>query len=704
MTTTLPPIANILSGYGFGFAVTPGQTTSLSFNFETSAPAAIGVDPTFQADNPQQQSWIINALASAAAVANLKFNQIGGLAQLNYGMSSIAPDGSMLPENTGRTQVAIPQSPVSYTDLNAAPANASSITPASWIETALHEVGNQLGLEDQYVSLTLPTSVGNYDYSIMAQAFSYAHNYGLGGFRPVTFQMIDIEGLQQIYGVNPVGYTGETIGGLAPLLAGTTTSLAGGVLKYSFTDNTAPLCVWVGAQVADTKSFDFSACTTAVTVNLNAGSFSSNWSSVNIAYIGIPAGGDNAVSIAIGTAINLGVANNIAGSSLIADSTAGHGNVLMGGVSAAQTFTAGGGQDLFLGGSGGNTVIFHDASANYSITTISAGGVSGLLVTDNAASPTDGAVVLEGNFTTLQFADKSVTEAAASGASGVIVDTAADVAANLPVLSSLIARGTITQIALSDGGIPNLSISAAELSSDMPTLGDISGSFTLTVAAGSASVALAGLAGHATTVEFAGGVSQYVISTANGVVSVTSGSVTDTLSNIAAIQFSDVTEIVAAHPGTASAVTTGNVTELYAAVLSREPDVAGLTFYQTFLQNNPATPLQTFAEFFLNSNEYKSNSAHNYAQSGAGDTQFIEDSYQNLLHRTPVASEVAFYENNVLAPAVANLTPGTTAYANAQLQAHALMLVYFSASPEFLTDVQVTAANPASTQHWLVLS
>jgi len=31
------------------------------------------------------------------------------------------------------------------------------------------------------------------------------------------------------------------------------------------------------------------------------------------------------------------------------------------------------------------------------------------------------------------------------------------------------------------------------------------------------------------------------------------------------------------------------------------------------------------------------------------------------------------------------------------------MLVYFSASPEFLSDVQVTAATPANGSHWLVL-
>jgi hypothetical protein len=167
------------------------------------------------------------------------------------------------------------------------------------------------------------------------------------------------------------------------------------------------------------------------------------------------------------------------------------------------------------------------------------------------------------------------------------------------------------------------------------------------------------------------------------------------------VQFSDQTVILAATPGPANAVTTGNITELYAAVLAREPDVGGLAFYQNALVKNPGTSLQTFATYFLDSSEYTS--THNYAESSAGDEQFITDSYQNLLHRTPTASEVSFYETNVLAPAVASLTAGTSAYAAAQLQAHALMLVYFSASSEFLGDVQITASHPASAQHWLVL-
>jgi len=158
---------------------------------------------------------------------------------------------------------------------------------------------------------------------------------------------------------------------------------------------------------------------------------------------------------------------------------------------------------------------------------------------------------------------------------------------------------------------------------------------------------------------------------------------------VTALHFSDFTDIIAAQPGGANGITTGNVTELYSAVLGRTPDVSGLVFYQNYLTANPATSLQTFAEFFLNSTEYTS--AHTYAQTTAGETQFITDSYQNLLHRAPSASDINFYLTNVLEK------PGI------QLDNHALMLVYFSASTEFLGDVQVTAQTPSDAHHWLIL-
>ena len=86
----------------------------------------------------------------------------------------------------------------------------------------------------------------------------------------------------------------------------------------------------------------------------------------------------------------------------------------------------------------------------------------------------------------------------------------------------------------------------------------------------------------------------------------------------------------------------------------------------------------------------------------AGEAAFITATYQNLLDRAPETGAVAYYEN-VIDPMLANLTPGTAAYAKADLAAEAQVLAYFSQSPEFRADVTVTAQNPASASHWLIL-
>src|SRR5579859_2927552 len=240
----------------------------------------------------------------------------------------------------------------------------------------------------------------------------------------------------------------------------------------------------------------------------------------------------------------------------------------------------------------------------------------------------------------------------------IVTDSAAGVANALSGLKSMAGAGDLASITLTDTGTPNLTVTAAQFAADATALNDITSA-------------------HAVTVQMTGNAAQHNFTGENW-------------TGASALQFADQTVIVAATPGGANAVTTGNVTELYSAVLAREPDVSGLAFYQNYLKSNPTTSLQTFAEFFLNSTEYTS--AHSYAQTTAGETQFITDSYQNLLHRTPSADEVNFYLTNVLEK------PGT------QLQNHALMLVYFSASTEFLGDVQITAANPASAAHWLLLT
>ena len=269
-------------------------------------------------------------------------------------------------------------------------------------------------------------------------------------------------------------------------------------------------------------------------------------------------------------------------------------------------------------------------------------------------------------------------------------DNAVDIAANLDALQTLAASGKLGTILIADSTTPTFTLTDMQLVADAGVLSRISGNFVMQTPS-------------ATIDGFSGAASQYSVSVSNGTVTVSGNGLTEHLSNVFALQFADQRDIVAATPGNGT-VTTGNVTELYAAVLDREPDVAGLAYYQNYLKANPNTSFVQFAEWFLSSPEYTGNPAHSYAQTSAGDAQFIKDSYQNLLHRTPSDAEVGYYQSNVMAAALANLTPGTTAYASAEFQAHAQMLVYFSASPEFLTDVQITAAHPADAQHWLVLT
>jgi hypothetical protein len=178
----------------------------------------------------------------------------------------------------------------------------------------------------------------------------------------------------------------------------------------------------------------------------------------------------------------------------------------------------------------------------------------------------------------------------------------------------------------------------------------------------------------------------------------------DHVSTVTALQFSDLTDFVVSQtPAPQGGVSSFQVTTLYAAVLDREPDVAGLAFYESAAAANPSLPITSFAEYFLSSAEYTGNSQHHYAQTVAGDAQFINDLYENLLHRAPETGAVAFYQDNVITPMLANLMPGTTAYASAETLAHATVLSYFSLSAEFKSDVEVTAQAPSSAQHWLVV-
>ena len=319
--------------------------------------------------------------------------------------------------------------------------------------------------------------------------------------------------------------------------------------------------------------------------------------------------------------------------------------------------------------------------------------LTSLTISDDAANLGNAASALEALGVTLNL---------------TVTDSAANISANFSALMGM--DSTLDPITwnFTDSGQPVLHITSEQEDFNTVGLAMMKNNVEIVVDASEANTNVVGLTHlHPTIVSFPDPAADYSVVSAHGLPIVGAFTVTDTgtgrtssdyISEVTALQFSDGTYIIANAP-VQGQVNSGTVTELYAAVLGREPDVPGLQFYE---ENTGSSQMTTVATYFLNSTEYTSNPAHDYAQSAAGDAQFITDIYQNLLHRAPDAGSVPFYQN-VIAQFTDGLTAGTTAYANAQMQGHALVLVYFSASQEFLSDVQVTAQHPANAQHWLYL-
>jgi hypothetical protein len=292
--------------------------------------------------------------------------------------------------------------------------------------------------------------------------------------------------------------------------------------------------------------------------------------------------------------------------------------------------------------------------------------------------------------------------------SASIIDTAANVVANFDALEAYAASGKITSISFTNSGVPTLSISDHQLAVDAAMISAITSPSIVKVNVVNASDAtLNGVQGQAAVVLSGYGAAQFYGLSANGDgvhFTITGGSVPQVASNVEAVQFSDYTAFVASQaPISGGTISSAQVVDLYSAVLARTPDAGGLAYYENYARDNPTTPLLSYAEWFLSSPEYTGNSAHSYALNTTGDGQFITDTYNNLLHRAPEAGAVQWYQTNVINPIIAADTAAGATQTQAELHAHAQVLTYFSASQEFLGDVQITAQHPLSSQHWLLL-
>jgi hypothetical protein len=298
-----------------------------------------------------------------------------------------------------------------------------------------------------------------------------------------------------------------------------------------------------------------------------------------------------------------------------------------------------------------------------------------------------------------------------------VTDNANHVSTYITGLQALASSGKLTSITLTDNGVPSIDVSPAELQADGNAIETINTPFVLMVDGGGSNLTLTAPGGVATVLVLNGSPNQYSLTASSGdnvtiTETATGRNSTDHLTGFTAVQFNNGgnsatnTAIIASDSQIGSTgLASSDVAALYAAALNREPDVQGLNFYEnavTHMGNSGAALIAALAIDFISSPEYTG--SHNYAQTGVAETQFITDTYNNLLHRAPSANDINLYMTNDINAALAGLTPGTAAYAAADQYAHALVLAQVSLSPEFRSDVSITAQNGASNTHWMLLA
>lgn len=307
-----------------------------------------------------------------------------------------------------------------------------------------------------------------------------------------------------------------------------------------------------------------------------------------------------------------------------------------------------------------------------------------------------------------------------------IADTAADVAASLDSLEALATAGKLSSITLTDSGTPTLTVSAAQLAQDRAAIGDISGTYHLTVTGVSSPIAnflanedptrvhggtaynmdVAGISGQSDTnsvvgfqtaslpagaknaVVLAGGQSQYSLSfDAGGGLTVTANTATADATASQSVHITNASYVVFDNAATTDGIyqqmmviapNRGDyiVATLYQGSFGRLPDLPGLEAWQ-HQYDSGAMALNQIAQSFVGSSEFVQRYG---AIASLSDQQYVTDLYANVLGRAPDQSGLSAWTTYLAGQEAA---AGNTAAGN--LAARATVLLDFCNSVEEIT-------------------
>ncbi len=327
-------------------------------------------------------------------------------------------------------------------------------------------------------------------------------------------------------------------------------------------------------------------------------------------------------------------------------------------------------------------------------------------------------------------ADAALLPVTGALAAIAVADSAAQVGAHLDALQALYASGKLYSLSLTDGGTPTITLSAAQLAADTPLLHAITEPYTVSVKGISNGVAHFLIEQNATgrngTPVLAVSGTTPLPPGSNGAIGFKSATFSNGYNAVAldnarshyALQLDADDKLIIkdidhsdSNYGQSVTVTGANyvlfdaastdskgnftsmyfvansqnaaIAELYAATFGRQPDLAGLEFWENHMANDMT--LQTIAANFVNSDEFKAHFAAASLPSdhgGASDAAFVRTLYENVLHRAPEAAGLSYWLNSM-----------------AHDNTRANMLISFALSAENIANTNASAGHAGG---WLI--